>query len=393
MGLFDYIFRPRKAKESQNALNRSSGYYQTLTAYQPVFTSWNGCIYESELVRAAIDARARHISKLKVSFEGTANPKLQSKMRLAPSKFQTYPQWLYRISTILDNCNNCFITPIFDDSMVITGYMPVLPQYCTLVEYKDEPWVKYTFGNGKVGAVRLSETVLLTRFQYKNDFFGESNRALDETMRMIHVQNQGIEEAVKNSVTYRFMARLDNFSMTSDLKKERERFVKANMETGNDGGLLLFPNYYNDIRQINQSAYTVDAAQREAIENNVHDYFGVNRSIMQNTAKADELDAFFEGFIEPFAIQLADGMTMAMFSERERAQGSRCIVSANRLQYMSTTQKVSMAQQLLDRGVMSINEARELFNYAPVEGGDIRTIRGEYKNTEEIEVLNDATEE
>jgi len=312
---------------------------------------------------------------------------------LAPSKFQTYSQWLYRISTILDNCNNCFITPIFDDSMVITGYTPVLPQYCTLVEYKDEPWVKYTFGSGKVGAVRLSETVLLTRFQYKNDFFGESNRALDETMRMIHVQNQGIEEAVKNSVTYRFMARLDNFAITSDLKKERERFVKANMETGNDGGLLLFPNYYNDIRQINQSAYTVDAAQREAIENNVHDYFGVNRAIMQNTAKADELDAFFEGFIEPFAIQLADGMTMAMFSERERAQGSRCMVSANRLQYMSTTQKVSMAQQLLDRGVMSINEARELFNYAPVEGGDIRTIRGEYKNTEEIEVLDDATEE
>lgn len=69
------------------------------------------------------------------------------------------------------------------------------------------------------------------------------------------------------------------------------------------------------------------------------------------------------------------------------------MVSANRLQYMSTTQKVSMAQQLLDRGVMSINEARELFNYAPVEGGDIRTIRGEYKNTEEIEVLDDATEE
>jgi hypothetical protein len=39
-----------------------------------------------------------------------------------------------------------------------------------------------------------------------------------------------------------------------------------------------------------------------------------------------------------------------------------------------------MAQQMLDRGVMSINEARELFNYEPVEGGELRTIRGEYKN-------------
>lgn len=392
MGLFDYLFRPRKARESQDALNKGVG-FQTLTAYQPVFTTWNGFIYESELVRGAIDARARHISKLKVTFEGSANPRLQAKMRLAPNKFQTYSQMLYRLSTILDNCNTAILTPVFDDNMVITGYMPILPQYCSIVEYKDEPWLRYQFGNGKISAVRMSESVLMTRFQYKNDFFGESNSALDETMKLIHVQNQGIEEAVKNSVTYRFMARLDNFSKSTDLKAERERFVKNNMSDGNSGGLLLFPNYYGDIRQIEQTAYTVDAKQREMIEENVHDYFGVNRKVMQNSADADELDSFFEGCIEPFAIQLSEAWTMAAFSERERERGSKVMVTANRLQYMSTTQKVSMAQQLLDRGVMSINEARELFNYAPVDGGDIRTIRGEYKNTNEIEVQEDATED
>ena len=42
-----------------------------------------------------------------------------------------------------------------------------------------------------------------------------------------------------------------------------------------------------------------------------------------------------------------------------------------------------MAQQLLDRGVMSINEARELFNYGTVENGDVRFIRGEYKDADE----------
>ena len=79
-------------------------------------------------------------------------------------------------------------------------------------------------------------------------------------------------------------------------------------------------------------------------------------------------------------------MTKAIFSERERANGSMLWASANRLQYMTTTQKVNMAQQMLDRGVMSINEARELFNYAPVEGGDVRTIRGEYKNAGDEEM-------
>ena len=391
MGLFDSIFQPRKAKESQKAMNEAKGFFQTLTAYQPTFTSWNGFIYESELVRAAVDAKARHISKLKVEFQGTANPKLQAKMRLAPNQFQTYSQFLYRISTILDNTGTCFITPVFDESMTITGYMPVLPQYCTVVEFKGEPWLKYQFGQGRQAAVELRKVALLTNHQYMNDFFGSSNDALNDTMKLIHIVKQSISEAAKNSVTYRFMARLTNFTTAEDLAKERQRFSEGNLSQGSsDGGLLLFPNKYDNIQQLNQSAYHVDTAQMELIQTNVLNYFGVNLDVIQNRATADQLDAFFNGAIEPFAIQFSEAMTMAIFSERERAQGSKLLANANRLQYMSTTAKVSMAQQLLDRGVMTINEARELFNYEPVEGGEARPIRGEYYNAGEEE---NATEE
>lgn len=391
MGLFDSIFQPRKAKESQKAMNEAKGFFQTLTAYQPTFTSWNGFIYESELVRAAVDAKARHISKLKVEFQGTANPKLQAKMRLAPNQFQTYSQFLYRTSTILDNTGTCFITPVFDESMTITGYMPVLPQYCTVVEFKGEPWLKYQFGQGRQAAVELRKVALLTNHQYMNDFFGSSNDALNDTMKLIHIVKQSISEAAKNSVSYRFMARLTNFTTAEDLAKERQRFSEGNLSQGSsDGGLLLFPNKYDNIQQLSQSAYHVDTAQMELIQTNVLNYFGVNLDVIQNRATADQLDAFFNGAIEPFAIQFSEAMTMAIFSERERAQGSKLIANANRLQYMSTTAKASMAQQLLDRGVMSINEARELFNYEPVENGEVRPIRGEYYNAGDRE---DASEE
>jgi hypothetical protein len=130
----------------------------------------------------------------------------------------------------------------------------------------------------------------------------------------------------------------------------------------------------------------MDPEQTKLINDNVYKYFGVNEKIMRNEATSDELDAFFNGAIEPFASQFSEAMTKAIFSERERANGSMLWASANRLQYMTTTQKVNMAQQMLDRGVMSINEARELFNYAPVEGGDVRTIRGEYKNAGDEEM-------
>lgn len=384
MSLFDKIFRPAEAEKSDEAIAKAKSLFQTLTAYQPMFTNWGGAVYESEIVRAAIDARARHISKLKVETIGTANPSLQTKLAQGPNQWQTWSQFLYRTSTILDVNNTAFIVPVFDERMNITGVFSILPSSCSLVEYDDEIWLRYQFSMGQIAAVEFRKCAILTKYQYKDDFFGSSNWALKDTMQLIHIQNQGIEEGVKNAATFRFMAQLANFAKPEDLAKERERFTAENLSTESEsGGFLLFPNTYKDIRQIDVKPYSVDAAQMEQIRENVFNYFGVNEDVLQNKAKAEELEGFFDGCIEPFAIQFSEAMTKMLFSERERAQGSHLIANANRLQYMSTSQKVAMAQQLLDRGVMSVNEARELFNYSPVDNGDVRFIRGEYTDADE----------
>ena len=387
MGLLDSIFRPDKNRAEQEALKNARATFKTLTAYRPAFTTWRGAIYESDLVRAAIDARARHISKLKVEIHGAAKPGLQSKLRQGPNQWQTWSQFLYRVSTILDASerSTCIIVPVLDEYLTVTGYFPVLPDKCEVVDFKGEPWLRYKFAHGQTAATPMKDCAVLTKYQYKNDFFGDGNGALDETMKLVHIQNEGIEEAVKNSATYRFMAQVNNFTMADDLAKERKRFTQENLVADAEaGGLLLFPNTYQNIQQIKNTPYTVDAAQMELIKTNVSNYFGVNERVMQNLAAGDELDAFFNGAIEPFAIQFSEAMTKAIFTERERAQGSYLIANANRLQYMSTTAKVQMAKELLDRGVMTINEARELFNYADMEGGDVAPIRGEYKATDDL---------
>ena len=396
MGLFNKIFQPTKAKESALALKEAQGFFETLTAYQPVFTNWKGCIYESLIVRGAIDARARHISKLKPQFTGTANLPLQRKMMLGPNEWQTWSQFLYRTSTILDATGNCVLTPVFDERMIITGYFALVPSRCEVVDYKGEPWLRYQFSNGDIGAVELRKCAVLTKHQFENDFFGENNQPLYETMQLIHIQNQGIEEGVKNSATFRFMAQLSNFAKPEDLAKERERFTKENLSTdSNSGGFLLFPSTYKDIKQIDVRPWTVDASQMGTIYENVENYFGVSKEVMQNKAKGEELEAFFDGAIEPFAIQLSETMTKAMFSERERAQGTSFNVNANRLQYMSVPQKVQMAKELGDRGALLIDEIREMFNFAPLPdgAGQVAPIRGEYKNTVDLGGNDNADEE
>ena len=373
MGLFDRIFQPRKLRIDANTT------FSTLTAYQPVFTSWNGMLYESELCRSSIDAVARHCSKLKVDFIGAAQPQLKTMVKHKPNDFMTWSQFLYRTATILYATNTCFIVPILNDKLETVGFFPILPENATLTELNKKIWVRYTFRDGKVGAIEYDKCAILTRYQYKSDFFGDSNHALDDTMGLIHIQNQGIKEAVKNSASYRFIAKLNNFSKPEDIAKERKRFSMKNFSAEAEaGGILLFPNTYTDIKQIDSKPYTVDEKQMNYIRSNVERYFGVNERVLNNSANGEELDAFFNGCIEPFAIQLSEAMSKAIYSDLERSYGSYVLVDANRLQYMSTTQKVQMAKELGDRGMLTINEMRELFNYPPIENGDTAVIRGEY---------------
>lgn len=379
MGLFDFIFK--KPKEQQAA-----SFFQTLTSYTPMFSSWNGQIYESELVRAAIDARARHISKLKVQTMGTAKKPLQRRITEEPNEFQSWGQFLYRLSTVLDIQCTAFIVPIYGTLGELNGIFPILPSNTSLVQDENgAPWIRYRFITGEIAALPLNEVGILTKFQYKDDFFGTPNTALTDTMALIDLQNQGVSEAVKNSNTFRFMAKVNNFSFAEDLAKERQRFSRENFsKEAEGGGLLLFPNTYDDIRQINYNPYSIDPEERKLIQTNVFNYFGVNEDVLQNKLLGDSWGAFYEGAIEPFAIQFSDVLSRQLFTKTERINGSRVIASANRMQYMSNKDKLNMISQFMDRGIFTINESREILNLDPVEGGDVRTVRGEYKNADEV---------
>lgn len=387
MGLFDLFLKNRPKPEG-----KYEGTFKLLNGYTPHFTSYGGSVYESELIRSAIGARATHISKLRVEMTGSARPALQNKMKHAPNQFQTWGQFLYRLSTILDIHNTAFIVPVYDEYGEPSGIFAPVPDRCEVVQYDGVPYLRYQFSWHERAAIELEYCGILTKYQYRSDFFGENNHALIPTMELIHIQNQGIEEGVKSAATYRFMAKVNNFTKTEDLAKERERFTAENFgKDAKASGVLLFPNTYNEIKQVDVKPWVIDDRQMELIRSSVFEYFGVNEDVLTNKAYGDAWTAFYEGAIEPFAIQFSDVMTKMLFTLREQSQGNRVIATANRLQYLSNAEKLNVSSQMLDRGIMSINDVREIWNLPSVDGGDVRIIRGEYWNAEE-KVNEEATD-
>ena len=377
MGLIELIFG-KKPKQEPN-----SSRFQTITAYQPAFRSWGGQIYESELVRAAIDAKARHAAKLSYSMQGSARPSLLTATKSAPNPWMTWAQFMERCSNIYEVQNNLFIVPLRDPYGQVIGYFPVLPSECELLDINGKPNIKFRMLS-EARVMPIEKMAIIPKHQYKDDFFGERNSAMNGTMELISMIRQGISEGVKNSATFRFMAQLVTPAFDEDLAKEQERFNK-NMLSGSSGGLLLYGNQMQNMKQIEQKSYTLEAEQMKIIQTNVFNYFGVNEAVLQNSATGDQLDSFFNGCIEPFSIKLSEALSGLVFTQQELNRGNRILFTANRLQYMSVASKVSMAKELGDRGVLMIDEIRELFNYAPLPdgAGQHAPIRGEYYMVDE----------
>ena len=378
MGMFEKIFGRRE----QPAALKNAQVFRMLEGYAPAWTTWRGSVYESELIRAALDAWGRHAGKLKPNLKGSAAEELQNRLKVRPNAFREWSQFLYQTATVLGVRNNAFLVKTRDEYGNATGIINIIPESWELVEYQGEPWIRFTLANGKKRAERLSETGIQVRMQYKSELFGESNEALQPVMDLISIQRQGITEGIKNGNSYRFWAQSDNWASDEDLSSEMERFNKFTF--GNKkaaGGVLIFPNTYTNIQQMKHEGFTVDKEQQEHIKANVFDYFCVNEDILQNKAFGDAWLAFYEGFVEWYALQLGEACSGMIYTTRERAAyDNQVFFTSNRLQYMSNADKLNAVTQLGDRGLATRNELREILNLEPLPGevGNQIPARGEY---------------
>ena len=378
MGAFDFLFKKPKADK------QVSTYFKMLDGYTPIFTSYDGGVYEMELTRACIHTFANHCSKLQPNVEGADVRHVKDLLNGRPNPFMTSAQFVYKVATIYDAQNTCFIAPVLDKFDELIGYYPVNPQQTEIIDVKGVPFLRYRFKSGQCAAIELSRCGVVSKYLYNSDIFGEDNKALQPTLQLLTTQNQGIAEGIKNSASFRFMATVNNFAKGNDLAKERQNWVEKNL--GSDaGGLALFPNTYTNVQQIQSQAKVVDAEQMQIIQTRVLNYFGSNEEVLQNKTVGDAWSAYYEGKIEPFALQLSQAMTVMTYTALERKRGNAIMWSANRLQYMTNTDKLQVSSQMFDRGILSTNDVMSIWNLPHVPDGDKRYIRKEYTEITQLD--------
>ena len=380
MGIFNV-----KEKKKKEILTQT---FQLLNGYTAAFSTYNGGLYEMELIRSSIDTIATHSSKLNpIVVASEKYKKLEKILQNTPNSIMTTQQFLYKLVNILKVENNAFIVPIYSDITAtdIVGIYPVQASGSNIVMFKGVPYLKYRVGN-KNFAIEYERAGHLRNFYYDKEYYGCDNKALNPTTELINTQNQGIIEGIKQSANIRFLAILSNVLLAEDMEKEKKRLVDNNLGATNNGGVMIFDNKYSDIKTIDSKPFIVDDKQAEHIQKNVYNYFHVSENIIQNKANEDEWNSFYEGCIEPISIQLGQVLTKMFFTQSEINRGCSIFFESSKLQFASNNTKLNVSQQLFDRGILTVNQVMDIWHLPHVENGDKRYIRKEYTEIDNLDV-------
>lgn len=378
MKLFGYRKQKRTITKAVNE------YFSLIQGYSPIFRTYQGGIYECELTRSAVDSFATHVSKTKP--QALNSSKVQHILD-KPNSLMTTSQFLYRLATCYLVSNTAFIVPLYDNRENLVGLYPCATEKCEIKVYDGVSYLVYEIIQGKKEAIELSKVGRLVRMQNKDEIFGDSNSVLYPTMELINTTNQAIIEGAKSNASIRFMGKLSSILDSEDIKEEQARVKEDSLGADNNGGVLLFDSKYSEVKQITSQPYTVSKEQEDLIKNNVYTYFHTNENILTNDFNEDQFTSYYEGCIEPFLIQLGQVLTNMTFSKEDQLLGNEVIFCSNRLQYANTATKLSYVSSLLDRGVISVNDARLVFGLEQVEGEeyDKLVIRKDYTTVKEMQ--------
>jgi HK97 family phage portal protein len=343
------------------------------------FVPFSGNAYDSDYVRSAIDAIARNGAKLKARHirrvDGRMVPPVDNLDRLLqvrPNPYMNAYAFYYKVITHRYLHNNAFVFIDRGPSGLVNGLYPVS---CSSAEFLEVPtgeiFVRFTFTGGKQVILPYADIIHLRRFFNSQDLLGDQSQAFITKLALINTIDQGVANAIQTTANFKGLIKVNAMLKPSDLKKVKDDFVSDYMHIENSSGVAALDNRA-EYQELKHDPKTVDDKQLNYFKQAIYDYFGVSAGIVESKYNEDEWNAFYEGTLEPMALEMSTEFTSKLFSGRSQGYGNEVIFEANRLQYASNKTKIQLIKEAGPLGILTVNEAREVFNLAPVEDGDKR---------------------
>lgn len=382
--LFKKIFGNRKQTGNYTEMQLMSG-------YDAIYSNISGNIYDSKVAREVIDRIATNCAKLVPKhlqkgrhIYGDINYLLEYE----PNPIMTKYDFIYKVVSQLYANSNAFVYISKDSQGMIKAFYPVLALEQKLFEDRaGNIYLSFKFINRQEYTIRYERLIHLRKFYNENDIFGENSRVLHTDSQAVHTASEGIKNAIMTASSLKGILQYDALLKPKDIKENKEQFERDFLSMKNKSGIAALDGKAT-FKELNLNPITLDEAQLKRLNYNIFEYFGVNEKIIDNSFNEEGWNAFYEGVIEPIAIQMSDEFTRKIFSTQAIKEGNRIVFTANRLQYASLATKIKLLEALMPYGTITVDEAREVVDMAPIGGAQGQKILQSLNNID-TKIAND----
>ena len=390
--IFSMIFGNNKSTDAPH----QSEQLELVEGYKATFTPYKGDFHNDPDILACVDAIARNGAKMHPRHIRNYFSKEENREKLEnvrgnlykilakqPNELQNAYKFYYDIITNLELYNNAFVYIQRDENFKITGLYPLEYKDCKFYEYEDKVFIQFKFGRSKSRYVSYNDCIHLTRFVGEDGLFGGSSLPIRKVLDIKHILDEGIINAIKTTQSIKGVLKSTKALLKpEDVKKMRDQFVEDFINSRKDKSGIGGLDATTEFTPVKIEPQTATDSQVKSIDNKILSYFGINEKIIQSSYSEDEWNAFYESVLEPIGLQMSLEFSNKLFTPTEKNFGNEILFESNRLQYASNKTKIELIRYASN--ILSINEQREIFNLAPIEGGDVYMIDQNHEINETV---------
>lgn len=366
---------------------------EVLSDSRAVFSSFGNNIYFSDFVNNAIDRIASEIGKIDVvsvvekeNSVARSNDEITKLFKFQPNPLQTTKDFLSACEWLRRKNANCFIYPahenITNNGKIFrryTAFYPLNPVSAELGHYENDNdcWaIKFFWQDGSSNVLPY-DSVIHLKWRRGTSLVmggGNDNGNVDDsnTLRSLKTLDeilQGLPKMIASSLNLNGVLSVKTVVERKALEMAAKDFESRIYKS--DTGIVAV-GLEGDYKPIPKNFPNLPDNVMKFLKDIIRERYGVSEAILNGDFDGKTHAAFYQTCIEDFIIEFEQAFSERLFTTREKDVGRRIKCYYARTSYMDAAEKRELAQLARDTGLMTLNEIRELYGMAPIEGGDRR---------------------
>jgi HK97 family phage portal protein len=367
-------------------------YASWLMDSQPIFTSFGKNIYLSDFINNAIDRVASEIAKIDIKSVVQRQDLLQIQndditrlFRFKPNPLQTTSDFLANVEWLRRKNCNAFIYPQYElltlpDGRQIKRYKafyPLKPTAVYIGVFNGDAWeVKMDFEDGSSYTLPYADLIHLKWRRGANTVVGGGDdegqvndydiiRTIDSLDKTI----QGLPKSIEASLQIKGVYSAKTLADQEKINKIRDDF-EDHIKVSKSG--MIATDLAGEFTPVNIRAPEISDSALKFLKSVIQERYGVSAAILSGDYNGDQHSAFYQTAIEDFIVQFEQATTACLFTPREHDVGHRIKCYYSKINYMSTKDKMELADLATKTRLMTLNQISEMFGMEPFESGNVR---------------------